>query len=230
MATDELRADNPLPPGERAKVRRRYDRVAAVYDLYDGPMDWAGGRRRRHRVISQAQGHTLEIGIGTGRNITHYSDSVTLTGIDLSGRMLARAGRRLARSGRHAPLIQANVEDLPFRDASFDTVTATCVFCSVADPVGGLAEVARVAGPQGRVLLLEHVRPRGRVGGWLADRASPLTRRLFGASVNRRTEDNARAAGFDLLEVRSAGIWREIAAIPTRQSARRRTSPAREHQ
>lgn len=215
MSINEIRADAPLPAGERAKVRHRYDRVASVYDLYDSPMDWAGGRKRRHRVISRAQGRTLEVGIGTGRNLAHYPDSAAVTGIDLSGRMLARAVRRIGRSGSDARLLQANVESLPFPDATFDTVTATCVFCSVADPVTGLAEVARVTRPGGRILLLEHVRPRSRVGGWLADRASPLTRRLFGASVNRRTEDNVRAAGLDLSEVRRAGIWREMLATPS---------------
>ena len=219
MATDQIHADAPLPTGERDKVRRRYDRVAAIYDLYDSPMDWAGGRRRRHRVISQAQGRTLEVGIGTGRNLGHYPGAATLTGIDLSGRMMARAARRVARSGRETRLAQASVESLPFPNSAFDTVTATCVFCSVADPVGGLAEVARVTRPSGRILLLEHVRPRSHVGGWLADRASPLTRRLFGPSVNRRTEDNARAAGLELVEVRRAGIWREITATPAAAAA-----------
>ena len=47
--------------------------------------------------------------------------------------MLARAARRLAGACSQARLVQTNVESLPLPDAAFDTVTATCVFCSVAD-------------------------------------------------------------------------------------------------
>lgn len=126
--------------------------------------------------------------------------------------MLARAKRRAHRIGSTAQLDVADVERLPYPDADFDTVLATCVFCSVPDPVAGLREVARVVRPDGRVRLLEHVRPRNRFLGWLADRLSPLVQRLVGPEINRRTEDNVRAAGLELLDVRRAGVWREITA------------------
>jgi hypothetical protein len=50
--------------------------------------------------------------------------------------------------------------------------------------------------------------------GWLADRASPITRRLFGFNTNRRTEENILTSGLEILEVRREGIWREITARP----------------
>ena len=117
-----------------------------------------------------------------------------------------------------AALDLADVQALPFDDDSFDTVTATCVFCSVADPVAGLKEVARVATPGGQVLLLEHVRPRNPVLGWLADLVAPVVRRLMGPEINRRTEDNVTAAGLEIDEVTRWGVWREIVAHPVSPS------------
>lgn len=217
--------DRPLAETEKQRVGRRYDRVAAFYDIYAAPMEWAGGRRRRQRVISAASGRVLEVGVGTAANLAFYRDSAPLSGIDLSRRMLTRAARRVGRSRRRVPLVQADVEHLPFPDGTFDTVTATCVFCSVGNPVAGFGEVARVTKQTGRVLLLEHVRPAGRVGGWVADLVSPVSRRLFGPSLNRRTEQNARAGRLELLEVRRSGIWREIVASPRQPVSETPTVP-----
>ena len=193
-------------------MTRRYERLAPLYDLCNGPMELLGLRARRGRLFARARGRVLEAGIGTGRNLAHYPQGVELTGIDVSARMLARARRRAQAAGQTVELQEADVQRLPFEPASFDTVAAACVFCSVADPVQGLRELARVVKPDGLLLLLEHVRPESRLGGLLADLASPLSRRLFGPSLNRRTEENARAAGLELVEVRRDGIWPEIVA------------------
>ncbi len=214
----------------QAEVTRRYDRMAALYDLYDAPMELAGTRRRRRRLLRAARGAVLEVGVGTGRNLPHYPEEATVTGIDVSARMLDRARRRAAhRSG--VELLEADVQDLPFADASFDAAVATCVFCSVADPVRGLHELGRVLRPDGTALLLEHVRPRNPILGRLADLLSPLTRRVFGFRIDRRTEENVAAAGLEIIHVRRSGVWREIVArpsSPTRPSPRdgssRRTS------
>lgn len=197
-----------------ARIARTYDQIAAVYDLLQTPMDWLGGGRRRRRVLAYAYGHVLEVGIGTGHALALYPPSVRLTGIDISPKMLQRARRRTRREPIDVTLEVADVETLPFPDATFDCVTATCVFCSVPDPVQGLREVARVCKPAGLVLLVEHVRPRTEILGRIFDRLSPLTKRLLGPEINRRTEDNIAAAGLDIIHIRRGGIWREIRAQP----------------
>lgn len=196
---------------EQAAVTRRYDRLAPVYDLFDWPMAFTI-RRRRRRLLSRASGKTLEVGVGTGRNLALYARGVDLTGIDVSARMLERAERSARRHGLNVELQVSDVQDLPFEDNSFDAVTATCVFCSVADPVAGLREAARVVKLDGQVLLLEHVRPRNWVLGWLADRLSPLVRRFVGPEINRRTEDNVTTAGLEIIDVAANGVWRQIVA------------------
>ena len=197
---------------------RVYDRIAPVYDLMEAPMEWFGGRDRRARVIGGAHGDVLEIGVGTGRNLELYPPDADVTGIDISERMLERARRRASRLERSPGFRVADAESLPFEDDRFDTVTATCVFCSVDDPVRGLEEIRRVVKPDGEVRLLEHVRPRNPVLGKLFDWLTPLTRRLMGPEINRRTEEHVAAAGLDIVEVRRDGIWREIVAKPSGSS------------
>lgn len=188
--------------------------MARIYDLYTSPMEWAGLSKRRRRLLTHAKGAVLEVGAGTGRSFAFYPIGVQVTATDVAPSMLERARRTAAASPVPIEVREADAQRLPFPDDSFDTAVATCVFCSVADPVRGLSELARVVRSDGRILLLEHVRPRHRTLGRLADAASVPSRRLMGVSFNRRTDENVAAAGLDVLDIRREGIWREIVAAP----------------
>jgi ubiquinone/menaquinone biosynthesis C-methylase UbiE len=140
------------------RVRRHYDRSAGSYDRI---ISWAekalfGGGREW--VCSQAQGEVLEIAVGTGRNFPFYPEGVLLTGIELSPKMLHLARRRARELGRDADLRVGDAHNLPFPDASFDTVVVTLALCTIPDDHRALAEAARVLRPGGQLLLLEHVR------------------------------------------------------------------------
>lgn len=100
----------------------------------------------------------LEIAIGTGRNLPFYPSGRHLTGIDLSRSTLALASQRAQAVGAAVRLCEADAQELPFADASFDTVVCTLALCSVPDDARAVAEVRRVLRPGGRFLLLEHVR------------------------------------------------------------------------
>ncbi len=119
----------------------------------------------------------------------------------LSLGMLTRARAKTAGATGNVRFVVTDAEDLAFKDEVFDRVVATCVFCSVPDPVRGLREAARVLRPGGEVVLLEHVRPGG-ILGMLFDLLDPLMSRLMGPHINRRTLDNVRKAGLQLVEDR----------------------------
>jgi len=160
--------------------------------------------------------YALEAGLGTGKNMLYYPPGVKITGIDLSPRMLNQARKRAAALGLNMDICEMDVQALAFPDNSFNTVFATFVFCSVPDPVLGLAELLRVCKPDGKLLLMEHMRPDRRVPGSLFDFLNPMIVRMMGANINRRTMDNIRRAGWNITvdEHLSSDIVRWIEAQP----------------
>lgn len=131
--------------------------TAALYDLQQA----LAARRldpRREVVVGQVQGRTLEVGLGTGQNLRLYPRSSWLVGVEPDAATLDRAVRRAVQTQRPRLFVRAVGEALPFRDATFDTVVTTLVFCSVADPAATLAEIRRVLAPQGVFRFMEHVR------------------------------------------------------------------------
>ncbi len=114
----------------------------------------------RDWVCSRARGRTLEVAIGTGRNLPLYGDDVELTGVDLSPGMLDVARRRATELGRAVELREGEAERLPLPDESFDTVVCTLAVCEVADRGAILAEMYRVLRPGGVLLLLDHAQWR----------------------------------------------------------------------
>jgi len=116
--------------------------------------------------------------------------------------MLAQARERAAGGSRRIRFVVTDAEDLAFRDGTLDKVVATCVFCSVPDPVRGLREIKRVLRPGGEAILLEHMRPGGFLGN-VFDALDPLMSRLMGPHINRRTLENVQKAGLRLAEERN---------------------------
>jgi ubiquinone/menaquinone biosynthesis C-methylase UbiE len=180
-------------------TRKRYNRIAFFYDLMDAPLEHLRFASWRPMIRDRIKGcKALEIGVGTGKNLDYYPDDIEITAVDLSPRMLKRAQKRAGLLGLKVRMLEMDTQCLTFPDNCFDTVFATFVFCSVPDPVQGLRELRRVCKPDGKLLLLEHVRPGNELLGILFDALNPLIVRMMGANVNRRTIDNITKAGWHI--------------------------------
>ena len=146
-------------------------------------------------------GKILEVGVGTGKNIEYYPTEIDRTAIDFSEMMLDRARNRAEKLGREVEFINMDVEDMDFLDNTFDTVFTTCVFCSVPNPIKGLREIGRVCKPDGKIVMIEHVRSEQKFLGPIMDLLNPLTVNIYGANINRRTVENIHEAGYTDFEV-----------------------------
>lgn len=197
------------------RTRSRYQRNARWYDWME-----AFPERRfnpwRNQLWGMVTGEKiLEIGVGTGKNMPFYPQGLSVTAIDLTPAMLERAVRRAAKLDLAIELKLGDAQCLDFADASFDSVVATFVFCSVPDPVLGLREAKRVTKPGGKLYLLEHMRSTNPFIGQLMDTFNPFVVRMMGANINRKTAENVKLAGFtieQMVEWDRQGIFKLIVA------------------
>ena len=134
-----------------------YDKLAKVYDLIFGPTLHPGRLQAIERMNIQPGERVLEVGVGTGINLSLYPREAAVTGIDFSSSMLEKARERAARKDA-APvrLLQMDAADLKFADNAFDIVYAPYLISVVPDPVKVAQEMRRVCRPGGRIIFLNH--------------------------------------------------------------------------
>ena len=142
-------------------VRAMFDRIAPVYDTMNRVMT-AGldGRWRRETATAVVRpgDRVLDACCGTGDlAVASLRAGGQVTGLDFSERMLERARRKSA----EIEWVQGDALALPFEADSFDAATVGFGVRNLEDLDRGLAELARVLRPGGRVGVLEITRPRG---------------------------------------------------------------------
>ncbi len=202
-------------PAEGSGLQVGDVRAARLLDAGMRLADRAGLRRARSRVAGGARGDTLEIGIGTGSNLEVYPAGTAVQGVDVSAPALTVAAERADRAGRAVVLVEGDAAALPFADASFDTVVATFVLCSVGDVQRSLREARRVLRPGGTIRLLEHARSRHRAVSLLQQRLAPAWARLSGGCrLDHDVRRAVRDAGLSVVEerTRAGGLLVEIVA------------------
>ncbi|RMD46521.1 MAG: class I SAM-dependent methyltransferase, partial [Aquificota bacterium] len=100
----------------------------------------------------------LEIGVGTGTNLSYYKPETDLTAIEPSKDMLSFFLKKAKNYPINISVKEGFAENLPFEENSFDSVVSTLVLCSVFSPVKVIEEIKRVLKPGGMFVFIEHVK------------------------------------------------------------------------
>lgn len=209
------------PSGKRGLNRRIFAVIAPRYDLITRLLSYGQDQRWKAAVIDRARirpgERVLDVACGTGDlALRAHEAGARVAAIDLTHAMLVLARRRNA-----APVgyVTADMMDTPFASAQFDVVTAGYGLRNLPDLDGGLAELARLVKPGGRLLSLDFDRPEngvvrtlflgylwavGSLLGWLLH-GDPSTYRYIAKSLARypgarQVADRLRKAGFGHVE------------------------------
>ena len=158
----------------------------------------------RAEYVPRAEGDVLEIGIGSGHNLSHYRDASTVTGLDPAPELTAMASRRAAAIDAEVSILQASGEDIPADDGQFDSIVCTWTLCSIPNVGPALGEMRRVLKPGGRFYFIEHgLAPEPQVARW--QRALEPVWKVIGGGchLTRQPALLLEDAGFDLAEKRT---------------------------
>jgi len=192
---------------DKQTVTKAYARWAPVYDLVFG----AVFERGRHAAIAAAErigGRVLEVGVGTGISLPHYSKNCRLCGIDISAPMLRKAEERVAELAltNVEGLWVMDAEHLSFDDNSFDVVVAQYVITTVPNPEATLDEFARVLKPGGEIVLVSRIGAEAGLRRSLEHWFQPAARKLGWRtefSFERYAQWASQTAGMRLIERRA---------------------------
>lgn len=178
-----------------------YDKFAKFYDRAFAPFEKRFLSNWRAETLANLPegANLLEIGAGTGLNFEHYPKCAHSVASEISCQMLEFAKEK--NKTANLSLVQTNAENLPFPENSFDAAFATLVFCAVPNPEKAFRELRRVIKKGGKIVLLEHVRPKGLLG-YIFDVLNIFTVALIEDHFNRETAKIAENSGLKILSAK----------------------------
>ena len=162
----------------------------------------------RQRVICAADGRVLEIGIGSGLNLTFYPSHVReILGLDPAPRLLEMSRSLVRRLSLPVTLIEGSAEAIPLEDHSVDTVVTTWTLCTIPAVLQALHEIRRVLKPAGQLLFVEHgLAPDDNIRKW-QDWLTPAWKRIGGGChLNRPIRTIVENAGFEITQLETGYI------------------------
>jgi ubiquinone/menaquinone biosynthesis C-methylase UbiE len=163
--------------------------------------------KTRAQIVPQAEGRVLEIGIGSGLNLSFYDPAKVsvIVGVDPSAAMQKLAQQRAAEISIPVEMIALELGQIQAADASFDSIVCTFTLCTIPDAMAALQEMRRVLKPGGKLLFSEHgLAPDLPVVRW-QHRLTPLWKPLAGGChLNRDIPALIEAGGFSIGQLDSS--------------------------
>ncbi len=157
--------------------------------------------KQREKIVPRASGDVLEIGFGSGLNLTHYDRKNVrrIWGLEPSAGMRKLAAEKISESGLDIELIDLPGEEIPLDDNCADTVLVTYTLCTIEDVASALEGMRRVLKPDGQLLFCEHGKaPDADVAKW-QERLNPVWNKIAGGcNMNRDIPGILAAAGFEI--------------------------------
>lgn len=139
-------------------------------------------RRQREKVIPQASGRVLEIGIGSGLNLDFYDKSkiTEIFAVEPDSILLEKAKIKANQNNISLNIQKLTAELLPFENRSFDTVVSTYTMCSIYELDSAMIELKRVLKSDGSFIFSEHGKaPDSNIYKW-QKRLNPIQKRIGG--------------------------------------------------
>lgn len=157
-----------------------YERKILPY-LFDLSLSSPDLAKYRREVLAEVSESVLEIGFGTGLNLSYYPQQIhTIATVDSNPGIHTIAQKRIAASTIAVKHFVLSAEQLPMADGSFNSVVSTFTLCSIPNVEQALAEIYRVLTPGGRFFFLEHgLSSEPNIQVW-QNRLTPVQKRIAG--------------------------------------------------
>ena len=170
--------------------------------------------KQREKIIPNAKGKVLEVGIGSGLNLSFYDpDKVTeLVGIDPSLELWEKR-QPMKDLGFHYEFINCVAEDMPFGKDSFDTIVITYTLCSIPDFQSALESLRKVLKPSGKFLFCEHGKAPDKSVLLAQNAINPIWKLIGGGcNINRDIPSIINGNGFEILTLETMYVpgWKPV--------------------
>ena len=159
---------------------------------------------QRKKVITDATGKVLEIGIGPGSNLKHYDNTkvTSILGIDPSKELNQIAKKRAEKNNLNIEFLIESASNLSAESKSIDTVVSTYALCSIPEPEKTLQEIKRVLKDDGIFIFSEHGLSPDKSVSFVQNITDSFYPKIAGGChTNRHIENLIYDNGFEFIEL-----------------------------